>query len=80
MLEIAEESNRQINEQRNNWTVFGVPNEGWARQKFGEPDVGRLWRVGEYTAPLDAEDPAAALSAPESSVSLSGNPGSRRWQ
>ena len=26
MLELAEESNRQVNEQLNNWTVVGVPN------------------------------------------------------
>jgi len=60
MLEIAEESNRQINEQLNNWTVVGVPNEGWARQMFGEPDVDRLWTAVEYTVRLDEDDPVAA--------------------
>ena len=43
MLELAHENNRQVNEQLNNWTVVGVPNDGWARQMFGEPDTERLW-------------------------------------
>ena len=60
MLEIAEESNRQINEQLNNWTVVGVPNEGWAEQMFGEPDLDRLWNAVEYTVRLDEDDPVAA--------------------
>ncbi len=60
MLEMAEESNRQINEQLNNWTVVGVPNEGWAQQMFGEPDVDRLWELVEYTVRLDEDDPVAA--------------------
>jgi aminopeptidase len=63
MLEIAEESNRQINEQLNNWTVVGVPNDGWARQMFGEPDVERLWDLVEYTVRLDEDDPVAAWRA-----------------
>jgi len=60
MLEIAEESNRQINEQLNNWTVVGVPNEGWAQQMFGEPDIDRLWELVEFTVRLDEDDPVAA--------------------
>jgi aminopeptidase len=60
MLEIAEESNRQINEQLNNWTVVGVPNAGWAQQMFGEPDLDRLWKAVEYTVRLDEDDPVAA--------------------
>ena len=35
----GEESTRQMNERLNNWVVVGVPNEGWAKQMFGEPDV-----------------------------------------
>ena len=50
MMELAEENNRQINEQLNNWTVFGVPNEGWAKQMFGEPDVDRLWEPPRVSA------------------------------
>ena len=60
MLELAEENTRQINEQLNNWTVVGVPNEGWARQMFGEPDLERLWGVVEYCVRLDEDDPVAA--------------------
>jgi aminopeptidase len=60
MLELAEENNRQINEQLNNWTVVGVPNEGWARQMFGEPDVERLWELVEYCVRLDEDDPVQA--------------------
>jgi aminopeptidase len=60
MLALAEESSRQVNEQLNNWTVIGVPNEGWARQMFGEPDVDRLWKLVEYCVRLDEDDPVAA--------------------
>ena len=60
MRELAEENTRQINEQLNNWTVVGVPNEGWARQMFGEPDLERLWRAVEYCVRLDEDDPVAA--------------------
>jgi aminopeptidase len=60
MMELAEENNRQINEQLNNWTVFGVPNEGWAKQMFGEPDVERLWDLLEYCVRLDEDDPVQA--------------------
>ena len=60
MLELAEESNRQINEQLNNWTVIGVPNVGWAQQMFGEPDLERLWEAVEFTVRLNEDDPVAA--------------------
>jgi len=60
MLELADESNRQINEQLNNWVVIGVPNEGWAQQMFGEPDLDRLWKLVEYAVRLDEDDPVAA--------------------
>jgi aminopeptidase len=60
MLELAEENNRQVNEQLNNWTVVGVPNPGWARQMFGEPDVERLWQAVEFCVRLDEPDPVAA--------------------
>jgi aminopeptidase len=63
MLELAEESNRQINEQLNNWTVIGVPNVGWAEQMFGEPDLERLWQAVEFTVRLDEDDPVAAWRA-----------------
>jgi aminopeptidase len=63
MIELAEESNRQINEQLNNWTVIGVPNVGWAEQMFGEPDLERLWQAVEYTVRLNEADPVAAWRA-----------------
>jgi aminopeptidase len=60
MKELADENMRQINEQLNNWTIIGVPNAGWARQMFGDPDVERLWKVVEFCVRLDAEDPVEA--------------------
>ena len=63
MLELADENNRQINEQLNNWTVIGVPNTGWAEQMFGEPDLERLWELVEFSVRLDEDDPVAAWRA-----------------
>jgi aminopeptidase len=63
MLELAHENNRQVNEQLNNWVVVGVPNEGWARQMFGEPDTERLWELVEFCVRLDEDDPVAAWQA-----------------
>ena len=60
MLELAEESTRQVNERLNNWVVIGVPNEGWATQMFGEPDVERLWQLVEFCVRLNEDDPVAA--------------------
>jgi aminopeptidase len=63
MIELADENNRQINEQLNNWTVIGVPNAGWANQMFGEPDLDRLWELVEFAVRLDEDDPVAAWRA-----------------
>ena len=63
MLELARENTRQINERLNNWTVVGVPNEGWAKQVFGAPDVDRLWELVEFCVRLDEDDPVAAWRA-----------------
>jgi len=60
MLELAAEGTKQMNDGVRNWTVIGVPNEGWARQVFGEPDVERLWSVVEHCVRLDLDDPIAA--------------------
>jgi aminopeptidase len=60
MQELAHENNRQVNEQLNNWTVIGVPNEGWAKQMFGEPDTERLWELVEFCVRLDEDDPVTA--------------------
>src|SRR4051794_38697270 len=63
MLELAEEGTRQINERLNNWVVVGVPNEGWAQQMFGEPDIDRLWELVEFCVRLNEDDPIAAWEA-----------------
>jgi aminopeptidase len=63
MMELAEENMRQISEQLNNWTVVACPNEGWATQVFGEPDVDRLWEQVAYCVRLDEDDPVAAWRA-----------------
>jgi aminopeptidase len=60
MLELAKENLRQINAQLNNWCVVAAPNEGWATQVFGEPDVERLWEAVAYCMRMDEDDPAAA--------------------
>ena len=39
-----------------NWTVVPAPNEGWARQVFGEPDVERLWDAVAVATRLDEPD------------------------
>ena len=39
-----------------NWTVVSAPNEGWARQVFGEPDVERLWDAVAVATRLDEPD------------------------
>ncbi len=42
------------------WTVAAAPNEGWARQIFGQPDVTRLWEAVAVATRLDEPDPVAA--------------------
>jgi aminopeptidase len=49
-----------IAERRFNWVVLAAPNEGWARQVFGEPDIERLWDAVATATRLDAPDPVAA--------------------
>jgi aminopeptidase len=63
MTKIGEELTRQTNERLNNWVVAGVPNEGWAKQLFGEPDVDKLWELVEFCVRLDEDDPVAAWRA-----------------
>jgi len=63
MVELAVEASRQVNERLTNWVVIGVPNEGWAAQMFGEPDVERLWQLVEFCVRLDEDDPVAAWRA-----------------
>jgi aminopeptidase len=60
MMEIAEEAIRQIGESLVNWTGIAFPNEGWATQMFGEPDLERLWDAVAFCVRLDEDDPVAA--------------------
>jgi aminopeptidase len=59
-LEIAEISRRQHEENTINWCGVGAPNEGWARQIYGKPDVERLWEAVAFCMRLDEPDPVAA--------------------
>src|SRR6185503_3875992 len=43
-----------------NWCGVGAPNEGWAQQVFGEPDVEQLWDKVAFCMRLDEPDPVAA--------------------
>jgi aminopeptidase len=63
MKELGEELTHQTNEGLNNWVVTGVPNEGWATQLFGSPDVDALWDLVEFCVRLDEDDPVAAWRA-----------------
>ena len=45
---------------RYNWTIVSAPNEGWAREVFGEPDLERLWDAVAQAIRLDQSDPVAA--------------------
>ncbi len=46
-----------------NWAIVSAPNEGWATQVFGEPDVERLWDAVAVATRLDEPDPVAAWRA-----------------
>ena len=59
-LELAEIRQRQHRESSVNWCGIGAPNEGWAKQVFGEPDVERLWEEVAFCMRLDEPDPVAA--------------------
>jgi aminopeptidase len=43
-----------------NWSGVAYPNEGWAEQVFGEPDVERLWEAVAFCTRLDEDDPVQA--------------------
>jgi len=43
-----------------NWTIAAAPNDGWATEVFGEPDIERLWGAVATATRLDAEDPVSA--------------------
>ena len=42
------------------WTIAAYPNERWAEQVFGEPDVERLWQAISDSVGLEEADPVAA--------------------
>lgn len=52
-----------VGNQRFNWTIVSAPNEGWATQVFGEPNVERLWGAVAVATRLDEPDPVAAWRA-----------------
>ncbi len=60
MKEAVEIARRQLSDRTVNWTGVAYPNEGWARQVFGEPDVERLWEAVAFCTRLDEADPVAA--------------------
>ena len=62
MQEVTEIVVRQLYENTVNWCGVGAPNEGWARQIFGEPDVERLWELVAFCMRFDEPDPVAAWS------------------
>jgi aminopeptidase len=58
--EIAEIVQSQHRDGSVNWCGIGAPNEGWAAQVFGEPDVERLWEKVAFCMRLDEPDPVEA--------------------
>ena len=48
---------------RLNWVVVAAPNEAWARQVFGEPDLERLWDAVATATRLDEADVVQAWRA-----------------
>jgi aminopeptidase len=60
MPEIAEIARSQMMSRTINWSGVAYPNDGWATQIFGEPDVERLWEAVAFCTRLDEDDPVAA--------------------
>jgi len=60
MKELNEITRELMVERAINWTGIAFPNEGWAEQVFGEPDVERLWSAVAFCTRLDEEDPVQA--------------------
>jgi aminopeptidase len=53
----------QIRGRHINWVIVAAPNEGWATQVYGEPDVERLWDAVATATRLYEPDPVAAWKA-----------------
>jgi aminopeptidase len=49
-----------VSERRVNWAIASAPNEGWANEIFGSPDLERLWQAVAAATRLDQPDPVAA--------------------
>ena len=60
MRELAEIARQRMVDRATNWSGVAYPNEGWATQIFGEPDVERLWEAVAFCTRLDEADPVAA--------------------
>ena len=60
MRELAEIARKRMVDRSTNWSGVAYPNEGWATQIFGEPDVERLWEAVAFCTRLDEPDPVAA--------------------
>jgi len=60
---LLEELHKAQSERTVSWTIAAYPNEGWAKQVFGEPDVERLWEAIAESVRLDEPDPVAAWRA-----------------
>src|SRR4029077_13607219 len=60
MAELNELARELMIKRAINWTGVAFPNEGWAQQVFGEPDVERLWEAVAYCTRLDEDDPVRA--------------------
>lgn len=58
--EVMEIRMQQMRENSINWCGVGAPNEGWAQEVYGEPDVERLWEEVAFCMRLDEPDPTAA--------------------
>jgi len=60
MPDLAAIHRGQLSARQLNWTIVAFPNEGWAAQVFGEPDVERLWESVAFCTRLDEDDPVQA--------------------
>ncbi len=60
MLEANKVARQTMVDRSVNWSGVAFPNEGWATQIFGEPDVERLWDLVAFCTRLDADDPVQA--------------------
>jgi len=60
--ELAVRSRTMLLGGRVQWTIVAAPNEGWATQVFGEPDLERLWEAVSVAMRLDVGDADAVVA------------------